>query len=133
MQTTASCIGVAMARAKKAARRKRSRRGVARARAPAQRNALTLLSADHRQVESLFEQFESSRSQSRKQQLAQSICQALKMHTTLEEEIFYPAFLEATEEEELHHEAQVEHDGAKKLIAEIEASGPDDEYFDAKV
>jgi len=27
----------------------------------------------------------------------------------------------------------VEHDGAKKLIAEIEASGPEDEYYDAKV
>ena len=55
------------------------------------------------------------------------------MHTTIEEEIFYPAFLEATEEEELHHEAAVEHDGAKKLIAEIESSGPDDDYYDAKV
>ena len=55
------------------------------------------------------------------------------MHTAIEEEIFYPAFLEATEDKDLHHEAQIEHDGAKKLIAEIEASGPDDEYYDAKV
>lgn len=35
--------------------------------------------------------------------------------------------------EELHHEAEVEHVGAKKLIAEIEGAGPDDEYFDARV
>ena len=55
------------------------------------------------------------------------------MHATIEEEIYYPAFLEATEEKDLHHEAAVEHEGAKRLIAEIEASGPDDEYFDAKV
>ena len=55
------------------------------------------------------------------------------MHATIEEEIYYPAFLEATEEEDLHHEAAVEHEGAKRLIADIEASGPDDEYFDAKV
>jgi hypothetical protein len=41
--------------------------------------------------------------------------------------------LDATDETDLHHEAEVEHDGAKKLIAEIESSGPDDEYFDAKV
>jgi len=57
----------------------------------------------------------------------------LTVHTTIEEEIFYPAFLEATEQEDLHHEAAVEHDGAKKLIAEIESSGPDDDYYDAKV
>jgi hypothetical protein len=55
------------------------------------------------------------------------------VHTTIEEEIYYPAFLEATEEEDLHHEAAVEHEGAKRLIADIEASGPDDDYFDAKV
>ena len=55
------------------------------------------------------------------------------MHATIEEEIYYPAFLEATEEEDLHHEAAVEHEGAKRLIADIEASGPDDDYFDAKV
>ena len=27
----------------------------------------------------------------------------------------------------------MEHEGAKRLIAEIQASGPDDDYFDAKV
>jgi hypothetical protein len=57
----------------------------------------------------------------------------LTVHTTIEEEIFYPAFLDVTEEEDLHHEAAVEHDGAKKLIAEIESSGADDDYYDAKV
>ena len=69
----------------------------------------------------------------RKQELATKICKALKVHTTIEEEIFYPAFLEATDEKDIHHEAEVEHNGAKKLIAEIEESSPDDEYFDAKV
>src|SRR6202035_5795628 len=75
----------------------------------------------------------SARSPARKQSLAVDICNALKAHTTVEEEIFYPAFLQATKDEDMHHEAIVEHDGAKKLIAEIEASTPDDEYFDAKV
>jgi hemerythrin superfamily protein len=96
-------------------------------------DAIALLKADHRQVEGWFEQFEKTNSDERKQDLAQRICAALKAHTTIEEEIFYPAFLEATEEEDIHHEAQVEHDGAKKLIAEIEAAGPDDDYFDARV
>src|SRR4029079_9228848 len=53
--------------------------------------------------------------------------------TKIEHEIFYPAFLEATGEEDIHHEAEVEHDGAKKLIAEIEASGARDDHFEAKV
>jgi hemerythrin superfamily protein len=96
-------------------------------------DAIALLKTDHRQVEGWFEQFEKSRSDDRKLELATKICNALQVHTTIEEEIFYPAFLEATEEEDLHHEAEVEHDGAKKLIAQIEASGPSDEYYDAKV
>ena len=96
-------------------------------------DAIALLKADHREVEGYFEAFEKARSDDRKQQLAEKICRALTVHTTIEEEIFYPAFLEATEEEDLHHEAAVEHEGAKRLIAEIEASGPDDDYFDAKV
>jgi hypothetical protein len=57
----------------------------------------------------------------------------LRIHTQIEEDVFYPAFLSSTDDIDLHHEAEIEHDGAKKLIAEIEASGPDDEYFDAKV
>ncbi len=55
------------------------------------------------------------------------------MHAQIEEEIFYPAFIEATDDKDLHHEAVVEHAGAKKLIAEIQKSSPADDYFDAKV
>src|SRR5688572_1074108 len=96
-------------------------------------DAIALLKADHRQVEEWFEQFEKARDDNRKQTLATKICNALKVHTTIEEEIFYPAFLDATEDRDMHHEAAVEHAGAKNLIAEIEASGPDDDYYDAKV
>lgn len=96
-------------------------------------DAIALLKADHRQVEGWFDQFEKSKSNERKQELAEKICAALKAHTTIEEEIFYPAFLEATDAQDIHHEAEVEHDGAKKLIAEIEAAGPDDDYFDARI
>ena len=55
------------------------------------------------------------------------------LHTTIEEEIFYPAFIEATGDRAIHHEAVVEHAGAKKLIAEIQDMSPVDDYFDAKV
>ncbi|HZZ15965.1 MAG TPA: hemerythrin domain-containing protein [Candidatus Sulfotelmatobacter sp.] len=96
-------------------------------------DAISLLKADHRQVEGWFSEFEKSRSASKKQQLASKICEALTVHTTIEEEIFYPAFLQATDDKDIHHEAVVEHDGAKKLIAQIQEMSAEDDYFDAKV
>ena len=114
-------------RARKSATRARSRRN------GQSNDAISLLKADHEEVKKWFGEFEKSRSDSRKQELAQKICMALKVHTIIEEEIFYPAFLEATDEEDIHHEAEVEHEGAKKLIEEIEAAGPDDDYFDARM
>jgi len=117
-----------MAKAKKKAVKRAKSKSAA-----APQDAIALLKADHRQVEQWFEQFESTRSDDRKQKLAQQICKALTVHTEIEEEIFYPAFLEATEDKDMHHEAEVEHSGAKKLIAEIESSGPSDDYYDAKV
>jgi hypothetical protein len=119
-----------MARAKA---KGRAKKGNGRRAAAARRDAIALLKADHRQVEQWFAQFEKARDDERKLDLATRICGALRVHTTIEEELFYPAFFEATQEEELHHEAIVEHNGAKKLIAEIEASGPDDDFYDAKV
>ena len=95
-------------------------------------DAVALLKADHRQVEEWFSQFEKA-TKSRKQQLARHICDALTVHTTIEEEIFYPSFLDATEDRDTHHEAVVEHAGAKKLIAEIQSMSAGDDYFDAKV
>jgi hemerythrin superfamily protein len=117
--------GNLMKKAKSAATRKTSR--------TPPKDAIGLLKADHREVEGWFEQFEKSRSDTKKLDLAKKICNALTVHTTIEEEIFYPAFLEATEDEDMHHEAEVEHDGAKNLIAQIESSTPEDEYYDAKV
>ena len=81
----------------------------------------------------MFSEFESARSDDRKNELAQQICFALRTHTTIEEEIFYPAFLEATQDTEIHHEAEIEHAGAKHLIEEIESTGSEDDHFDARI
>ena len=122
-----------------ATRRKSSGSSGRRSRSTGKRNggdrgdAITLLKADHRQVEGWFEQFRKSRLQSKKAELAGSICYALRMHTQIEEEIFYPAFLAAAGDEHIHHEAEIEHEGAKRLIAEIEQTGPADEYFEARL
>ena len=95
-------------------------------------DAIALLKADHRKVEDLFEQFEKTKDSAKKQMIAGKICTELKVHTMIEEEIFYPA-LEGKIEEGTLSEAYVEHDGAKVLINDIEAGSPDDEFYDAKV
>jgi hypothetical protein len=95
-------------------------------------DATHLLAEDHRKVEDLFEQFEKAGRDGRKERLARQICTELKVHAMIEEEIFYPALRGKIEGDDLD-EAYVEHDGAKALINEIEAGGPDEEYYDAKV
>ncbi|CAN5219369.1 hemerythrin domain-containing protein [soil metagenome] len=95
-------------------------------------DAVALLKADHRKVEDLFAKFEAATGDGKKKALAEQICLELTVHTKIEEDIFYPA-CEGKVEEDLLKEAYVEHDGAKVLIAEIEAGGPDDEFYDAKV
>ncbi len=97
-----------------------------------QQDAIALLKEDHRTVEDLFEQFEKASGNGRKQKLAEQICMELSIHAKIEEEIFYPA-CEGKVEEDLLKEAYVEHDGAKVLIAQIMAGGPNDEFYDAKV
>ena len=117
-------------RSASASRRSRSaagRNGAAR------EDAIALLKADHREVERMFGEFEKTRSDDRKRELAEQICLALRTHTTIEQEIFYPAFLEATDETEMHHEAEIEHAGAEHLISEIESAGPEDDHFEARV
>jgi hypothetical protein len=96
-------------------------------------DAVALLKADHRKVEDLFEKFESARGESSKEKIAGQICMELVIHAMIEEEIFYPACTGQVEDAELVKEAYVEHDGAKVLIAEILASEPSDEFYDAKV
>ncbi len=110
-----------------------SGRTARRARSGSGKDAIALLKADHRQVEGWFEQCKKARKSERKEALAEKICDALKVHTRIEEEIFYPAFLVATQDKDMHHEAEVEHAGAKRLIAEIEELSPQSEYFDAKI
>ena len=97
-----------------------------------QMDAVAMLKADHRKVEEIFAAFEKARSDDRKRELALQACLELKVHSTIEEEIFYPACRERVEED-LLDEAYVEHDSAKLMIAVIEAGGPDDEFYDAKV
>jgi hypothetical protein len=96
-------------------------------------DAVALLKEDHRKVEGLFEKFESTKDESRKKALVQEICTELCIHATIEEEVFYPACKGEIEEEDMLDEAYVEHDGAKVMISELLNSGPENEFYDAKV
>jgi len=99
---------------------------------PEKMDANALLKQDHRNVEALFAKFEKTKDKRTKKALATEICTELTVHAIIEEEIFYPA-CQAAVEDDLRLEAYVEHDGAKVLIAELEASDPENEFYDAKV
>jgi len=95
-------------------------------------DGLQLLANDHRKVEELFEAFENASGSSAKEKLVRQICTELKVHSQIEEEIYYPAIRGKVEEDALD-EAYVEHDSAKLLINELEAAEPDESFYDAKV
>jgi len=95
--------------------------------------AIEMLKEDHDKVKKAFKEFEKMDREDTEamQQLVQTVCEDLKVHTTLEEEIFYPAVREAIEDEDIMNEAQVEHETAKMLIEQLENMGPDDPNFHA--
>jgi len=96
-------------------------------------DAVAMLKAEHAAVDELFKKFEKSRKNEVKQKLAGEICRELTIHTTIEEEILYPALREALDDEALLDEADVEHAGAKELIAKIRAGAAGDSHWDAMV
>lgn len=102
-------------------------------RKPRQPDAVAMLRDDHKKVAALFDDYERARSVNVKRRLVETICMELTVHTTLEEEIFYPAFKAALKDKELVPEAKVEHASVKDLIAQVRGQEPGGEDFDAKV
>jgi hemerythrin superfamily protein len=101
-----------------------------------EQDAVAMLMADHKKVKKLFSDFDKLKeegSDEDKSALVEQICNELKIHTELEEEIFYPAVRKAIDDSDLMDEALVEHAGAKELIAQLEDASPDDDLYDAKV
>ena len=98
--------------------------------------AIELLTADHDKVKTLFKEFEQLHADGEDgeaEEIARTICQELTIHATIEEEIFYPEVRDAIDDEDLMNEAEVEHESAKDLIAEIEDSDTSDEKYAARV
>ena len=94
-------------------------------------DAISLLEEDHKKVMGFFKDFEKARAENRKQELYEAIRQELTIHTTIEQEIFYPACQEDQEEDVA--EALEEHHIIEDLLHELESFGPSDEEFDAKM
>src|SRR5690554_2237123 len=116
-----------MASSKPASSRSKSSNGNGSRRSASSRSedAISLLKADHREVERLFEEYQQTDDTAGKAELAQQICQELSIHAMIEAEIFDPACRREGIDDMMLDEAQVEHDGAKNLIMELEAGSPD--------
>jgi hemerythrin-like domain-containing protein len=97
---------------------------------------IDLLKADHAHVKDLFRQYEAAGHQAyrKKQGLAEEVFAALDVHTTLEEELFYPAMKRKTDRDgkDLVAEAVEEHHVVKTLMDELQSLDPKDERYDAK-
>jgi hemerythrin superfamily protein len=93
---------------------------------PADKDACTLLDADHIAVKHLFVEYArlamaAPAAAADRRPLALRICRELTVHAQIEEEIFYPALRGAIDAPGLLDEAEAEHQQAKELIAQIEA------------
>ena len=101
------------------------------------KDAITLLKEDHKKVKGLLSQLEKTteRGASRRTKLLGQIETEVKIHTTIEEEIFYPAYRDAVkkkDDKELYQEALEEHHVVDLVLPELKDSDPAGEIFGAK-
>ena len=96
-------------------------------------DAIAMLKADHQRVKDLFAQYEAADNVETKRTLAEQVFVELETHAQLEENVFYPAVNEETEEgPELVQESLSEHETVKHLIQELRSMAHDTDTFDAK-
>ncbi len=82
-------------------------------------DALELLRSDHDKVNQIFKTFEQGGNSQEFQRLFNQLYQELTVHTTIEEQVFYPAVRQSQETNGLVQEAYEEHADAKHLLTEI--------------
>lgn len=101
------------------------------------KDAITLLKEDHKKVKGLLAQLEKTteRGADRRRKLLGQIETEVKVHTTIEEEIFYPAYRDAVkkkDDRELYQEALEEHHVVDLVLPELKDADPAGEVFGAK-
>ena len=97
--------------------------------------ATDLLKKQHKNVKALFKKAEDTEGGRQRRQLMDQIASELKIHTKIEEEIFYPAVREigTSKAEEMIDEAFEEHHVVDLVLAELPKVDPEDERFHAKL
>src|SRR3982074_2772678 len=103
----------------------------------AEKDAIALLKADHERVRGLLAELEKTteKAGTKRQKLLATIEQELKVHTQIEEDVFYPAFFDAcqkSDDKELYYEALEEHHVVDLVLPEIKQADPSTEQFAAK-
>jgi hypothetical protein len=85
---------------------------------------------DHSHVMVTFHQYTRDKPASVKKALAETVCTAIDIHATLEEEIFYPVMRQIATDDKVMGKSEPEHDEMRALIALLrrtDASDPDHE------
>jgi hemerythrin-like domain-containing protein len=100
-------------------------------------NAISALKADHNKVKKLLGELEQTTERGVKirEKLLAEIEQELKIHSKLEEELFYPAYKQACEKKEdreMFFEATEEHHVVDMVLPELKFTSPKSEQFGAK-
>ena len=96
-------------------------------------DAIAMLKADHQRVRDLFAQYEATEHAETKRSLAEHVFVELETHAQLEENIFYPAVNEGTDEgPDLVKESVQEHEIVHQLMQELQGMAHETDAFDAK-
>jgi len=97
--------------------------------------ATSLLKKQHQEVKGLFRKIDKTEDASGRQDLMTQIIEKLTVHSTIEEEIFYPAVrsLGSQKAEDTILEALEEHHVVKLVLEELPEIDPEDEHFSAKM
>ena len=97
--------------------------------------ATEILKKQHREVEKLFKAVEKSEDARTRRRLMDEIAEKLKLHTSIEENIFYPAVkaIETKKAEEMVLEAYEEHHVVDLVLAELPKVDPAADTFEAKM
>lgn len=100
-------------------------------------NAITMLKSDHATVKRLLRELDATTERAVKQReaLVSRIEREIKMHSQIEEEVFYPAFkakTENTDAEDLFYEAAEEHHVVDMVLPALKSANPKSHEFAAK-
>lgn len=100
-----------------------------------QMDAIALLKADHTKVRGLLEMLDQTDAPAKRTKLIGQIELELKVHTQIEEEIFYPAFrkrAEDSEQKQMFHEAKEEHGLVDIMLPKVKRTNPATDEFAAR-